>query len=245
MEAEEVSAIVGDLPWMTPAQGKAITTFVRAHEIRNVLELGFCHGVSTCYLAAAVGAEGSVTTIDKLSARSLDPSAEALLTRAGLKGRVSLHYEARSYNWRLMRLLESDPTPRFDLCFIDGAHSWLEDGFAFFLVDRLLREGGWIIFDDLDWRIATAPDPKSRERSANMDADERETAQVRKVYDLLVRTHPDYGQFRTEDSWGYARKLAIRSAGELRTETVVKTLPVPLEMMRHLMDRESKSKAQR
>ena len=37
-----------------------------------------------------------------------------------------------------MKMLEDDPEPRFDFCYIDGVHNWADDGFAFFLIDRLL-----------------------------------------------------------------------------------------------------------
>ena len=29
-------------------------------------------------------------------------------------------------------------------------------GFAFFLVDRLLAPGGWMVFDDMDWTFASS-----------------------------------------------------------------------------------------
>jgi len=41
-----------------------MTAFIRRHGTKRVLELGFHHGVSTCYLAAAVGPAGTVLTID-------------------------------------------------------------------------------------------------------------------------------------------------------------------------------------
>jgi len=124
-----------------------------------------------------------------------------------------------------MKLLEEDPAPRFDLCFVDGAHSWGEDGLAFFLADRLLEVGGWMIFDDLDWTRASAPDPVNRRLARKLAPDERHTAEVRKVYELLVKPHPSYGEFRTEEFWAYARKLGAAAAGQVRTETVVRTLP--------------------
>jgi hypothetical protein len=34
------------------------------------------------------------------------------------------------------------------------AKNWTIDGFPFFLVDKLLRDGGWILFDDFDWTYA-------------------------------------------------------------------------------------------
>jgi hypothetical protein len=50
---------------------------------------------------------------------------------------VNYYFEPTSYTWRMMKMLEEDEGPRFDLCYLDGAHSWFVDGFAFFLIDRL------------------------------------------------------------------------------------------------------------
>jgi predicted O-methyltransferase YrrM len=240
VNASDVSAAVGDLPWMTPSEGERLISFMQEHGLRAALELGFCHGVSTCYLAAGVGPEGRVTTIDRNAARSLTPNVEALLARCSLRDRVDVFYEPRSYNWRLMKLLEAHPEPRFDLCFIDGAHSWQDDGFAFLLCDRLLRKGGWVVFDDLDWTLARAPDVFSRSLSGKLTPEERHTPQIRRVYELLVKTHPEYGEFRTDAGWAYARKQRSSAAASIRTETVVRTLPVPVDVLRGLLQRSAR-----
>src|SRR5258707_1117285 len=75
-----------------------------------------------------------------------------LLARLGLAGFVDVVHARRSYTWELMRLIESRVVegrcrPFFDLCFVDGAHTWDTDGLAFFLVEKLLRPGGWVVFD--------------------------------------------------------------------------------------------------
>lgn len=200
-----------------------MTRFIREHHLTRVLELGFAHGVSTCYIAAAVRAAGggSVVSIDLQSARHRTPSAEELLDRCGCRDLVTLHYEPTSYNWRLMRMLEADPRPQFDLCFVDGAHSWEVDGLAFFLVDRLLVPGGWLIFDDLDWTHAASPTAGATERVRQMPEDERTTAQIGKVYQLLVKTHPGYGNFRVRGQWAYAQKCVDSAAASpVRTETI-------------------------
>ena len=36
-----------------------------------------------------------------------------------------------SYNWPLMRILNASPVPIYDYVYLDGAHDWTIDGFAF------------------------------------------------------------------------------------------------------------------
>jgi predicted O-methyltransferase YrrM len=193
---------------MTLEQAETITKFIADKQVEAILELGFNHGVSTCYMAAALAelGRGSIVTIDLEWTRKATPNIEELLDRIGERHRVKVFYEPTSYTWRIMRFLEEDPTPRFDLCYLDGAHSWFDDALAFFLVDRLLRPGGWIIFDDLDWTFARSPSVKEREWVRSMPLDERTTPQVKKIYELLVKTHPNYHNFRLEDGWAFAQK---------------------------------------
>lgn len=231
MNAREVRRVIGDVPYMSLAQGERIMEFIRRNRPREILELGFCHGVSTCYMAAALAEQsgGSITTIDLETARHLEPNVEELLTRIGQRERVTCCYEPTSYNWRLMKLLEEGAVPRFDFCYLDGAHNWFVDGFAFFLVDRLLRPDGWIIFDDLHWTYARSLTLAKTDMVKAMPEEEREAPQVQKVFDLLVKSHPCYGEFRTEDGWGYAHKVSA-SAAELppvRREYVIKQVPIP------------------
>ncbi|RZT95224.1 class I SAM-dependent methyltransferase [Rivibacter subsaxonicus] len=223
MKIDQVHTVVDGLCCMSFEQGRVISDLVLENRFRDLLELGFNHGVSSCYLAAALDEQGGglLTTIDLEEARTRSPNIGELLGRLGLERYVKPCFEPTSYLWRLMRMLEEDPSPRFDFCYIDGAHDWFCDGFAFLLVDRLLRPGGMIVFDDLDWSYATSRTLKATERVLNMPADERELPQVRKVYELLVKTHPGYGDFAEKDGWAYARKLRGEGgAAPLRSETV-------------------------
>ncbi len=225
MTNDDVQRIVGNTPHMSRSQADRMTAFISEHGIKDILELGFKHGVSTCFMAAALArtGAGSIVTIDLKSARSLVPNIEQLLDRVGERGRVEVFYEPTSYTWRLMKFLEQDPTPRFDLCYLDGAHNWFVDALAFFLVHRLLRPGGWIIFDDVDWTYAASPTLKDTESVRAMPEDERTTAQVSRVYDLLVKTHPDFDEFRRDPGgWAFARRaLSPGNAVPLRREVIV------------------------
>jgi predicted O-methyltransferase YrrM len=219
---ESIAAEVGSTPFMKPGKAKIITDLVREHDLDDVIELGFLHGVSVCYLADALRerGRGHVTALDLDDARSLQPEAQELVDRCGLHDWVTLHHTPTSYIWTLMHMLEEDPEPRFDLCYLDGAHDWANDGFAFFLVDKLLRPGAWIVFDDLAWTFAGSPSIGQTERVLAMPEDERTTPQVQKVFDLLVRTHPSYDEFRVVGDWGIAHKRAGEPAASGPTRVV-------------------------
>lgn len=231
MKPEDVKAVLGDLPNMGLHQGRKIAEFLQEHNLRDCLELGFNHGVSSAYIAAALQemGGGSLTTIDHISVQSYASNIEVVLEKLGLQEVVTYFYEPTSYLWRLMRMLEEDPTPHFDFCYLDGAHSWAVDGFAFLLVNRLLRPGGWIIFDDLDWSYAASPAMKGTDFVESLPIDERETPQVRKIWELLVKTHPSFDQFWEDRGWAFARKspAAMEELTEIRREVVFLPPPSP------------------
>ncbi len=213
MRFDEVAAIVGDVPHTSPHWGRKLYNHVLRTEACDILELGFAHGTSTCYLAAALDelGRGMVTSIDLPAARERRPSIYDLLDRTGLTRYVQPVVTDTSYLWELKRLIEARSSggscePIFDFCFIDGAHTWDTDGFAFFLVDKLLRSGGWILFDDLDWSYASSPTLRDADWVQHLPEEQRLAHQVRAVYDLLVRQHPRYDSFREDQGWGWARK---------------------------------------
>jgi predicted O-methyltransferase YrrM len=225
VKVDEIRGKVEGIPHMSIAQARAITDVILKNRFQNILELGFRHGVSTCYMAGALDelGTGNVTTIDLLKAREAKPNIDQLLGDLGLARYVTVFYEPTSYIWRLMKMLEEDPSPRLDFCYIDGAHNWFTDGFAFFLVDRLLKPGGMIILDDLDWTYESSPTLRHTEKVDRMPQEEKSTPQVRRVYELLVKPHPAYRDFMEKDGWAYARKRSVEIEGqfdEVRKEIV-------------------------
>jgi predicted O-methyltransferase YrrM len=220
----EARALVRDTGGGTsPRRGELIHNFVRDHSFENCLELGFAHGVGSVYIASALEANGRghLTSVDIPSALERDPLASDLLAQAGLTHRAALVVEPTSYTWFLHRMLreqlrDSTIDPLFDFVFIDGAHTWDVDGFAFLLVDRLLKPGGWILFDDLEW----IPDGECSQ--GGTDA-QRSLPQVREVWDLLVLTHPRYDEIRTDGATGWAHKS---TTADPQVRVVTKFAPV-------------------
>jgi predicted O-methyltransferase YrrM len=218
---EDARAVVGDAGGgTTPSRGETLHRFVRTQGFTACLELGFAHGVGSVYIASALEAAGAgaLTSVDIPSALNRTPSATSLLARAGLSHRVQLVIDPDSYIWWLRRRLREQlrdgrVEPAYDFVFIDGAHTWDTDALAFALVDRLIKPGGWILFDDLAWlpgdpNVSDVPD------------DTRSFPHVAEVWELLVLTDPSYDEVRTNGSWGYARK-SLSTSPQVRT--VVKT----------------------
>ena len=80
----------------------------------------------------------------------------------GLGHRVTIHREINSYTWFLKKKIAGQSAngkcePCYDFCFIDGAKNWTIDGLAFFLVDKLLKADGWILFDDYSLHLREVP----------------------------------------------------------------------------------------
>lgn len=196
---------------MTPEQGAVVYEHIRATRPTQVLELGTAHGASAAYIAAALDENGAghLTTVDQ---SGMDYTPADLLSSLGLGSRVTfVTRDDSSYNWFLKEQIErrSDTAgncePLYDFCYLDGAHHWTIDGLAVFLVEKLLNPGGWLLLDDLEWSYGVSP--SGANPPFPMSSDERQQPHMRAVFDLLVRQHPNFTQFRVQDgNWGWAQK---------------------------------------
>jgi len=230
VQFKEVAAKAAGVPHMTPEQGRIIYDHVREHRPKRILELGTAHGVSAAYMAAALRANGNgvVDTIDSVyGAKIQEPSATEVVKRAGVEDLVNLiHIPDTSYNWWLKNRIRqrSDAVgncdPVYDFCYLDGAHNFTIDGLAFYLVDRLLTPGAWLLIDDLDWSYEKSSTPRGAGvGEVEMSDDEYRSLPMREIFDLLVQPHPNYSNFKIQDDrWGWAEKT-ISPTKRLTLET--------------------------
>jgi predicted O-methyltransferase YrrM len=164
--------------------------FVRSVQPACIAEIGIYEGATSIELAQALGEDGWLHLFDFEDRVS---AVQARLADLGFTRVVAHGNSAKaldSYNWSLMRLLRDHDEPIFDYVFLDGAHVWHLDALAFLLVDRLLRPGGHIDFDDYAWSIAASPTmaPNVNLPSAELYTEEQMQEQhVRLIVDLLVR----------------------------------------------------------
>lgn len=93
----------------------------------------------------------------------------------------------------------------FDLVYLDGAHSFLFDGLACALLKQLVREGGYLVFDDLNWSYSKSPtcNPNVRPKTAEQFTKEQiDTAQVQMVVDAFMNN---------DDNWVCERSTKRRA----------------------------------
>jgi predicted O-methyltransferase YrrM len=231
MEFDRVAAALRGIPYMGPENGRRLYDHIRETGATRVLELGTAHGVSASYMAAGIAANGGGTliTVDT-NAASPEPSARSVIEKAGLAHIVdNVRVPDSSYTWWLKERIAARSTaagdcePEFDFCYLDGAHNWTIDGFAALLVEKLLRPQGWLLLDDLNWSYASYSGSYERGQSPEqlfLSPSEIAEPHMKLVYDLIVRQHPSFTEFRVENAnWGWARK----APGEPRTYTVTNT----------------------
>ena len=224
-------AIAG-VPFMSPEQGRVVYDHVRATRPAEVLELGTAHGVGAAYMAAALrdNGAGRLTTVDFAGSR-YDPSPEQVLERAGVADRVEVVREFSSYTWWLKEQVQArsdadgNCEPRFDFAYLDGAKNWTVDGLAVVLAEKLLRPGGWLLMDDLDWTYAQDPGREATDGIVHRELSEPERTEphLRAVFELIVAQHPSFTELRVQDEWwGWARK----APGEPRRLTLETSRPL-------------------
>jgi predicted O-methyltransferase YrrM len=214
---ETIRELVAGVPFIDPQRARVLYDFILEHRPTECLELGFAHGVSSCYIAAALDelGQGRLTSVDLVRSASMSPTIEELLERTGLQRYVLPLREPTSYTWFLRKKIEELSrdgvcTPAYDFCFIDGPKNWTIDGFAFFLVDKLLRTGGWILFDDYNWTYgSSSKTTTSGINHLEMGPDELSQPHIELVVRLLVTQHPSYSEIRIQDDcWAWAHKTA-------------------------------------
>ena len=140
---------------------------------------------------------GTITTVDHGPDREHNISELAQVT--GMQRFVRAIVYPAGHNWTLMSILREQTTagrcePCVDFCYLDGAHEWVTDALAALLAVRLLRPGGWLMMDDLNFKLRGSQ-PGWEKDHGNKTNEELDTPQIGMVFDLLVKTHPDLERF--------------------------------------------------
>jgi predicted O-methyltransferase YrrM len=135
---------------VAPEFANALYALVRREKPRLVLEVGLAQGATALTIATGLreNGEGRLISIDPFQRTEWHGAGLHALERAGLE-HLHTHLEDPDFI-ALPRLLETY-AGAVDLAYIDGRHSFEYALLDFFYVDRLLRVGGLVGFNDCDW----------------------------------------------------------------------------------------------
>ena len=211
--AEDICKELEKIPYMNDLQVTIIKNIIIKNNFKNAIEIGFYHGKSSVLIASIfeeIG-EGHLTTYDLESARNRKPNIMQLLNNYNLSHRVTPIFCKRSYTWELGKIIKDSKEPLFDFCYLDGGHTWDPTGLGFFLMDMLLKPGGIIIFDDMNWTINKSPAyqkslKEGKDTYRQYSEDEKNTPAVRMVFENLVPAR-SYKCIEIESvHWGLCQK---------------------------------------
>lgn len=119
-----------------------------------------------------------------------------------------------SYNWNLSNLVlqmrEKNLPGIFDAVYLDGAHNLLHDGLAICLLKELIKDGGYLILDDLFWSYAKSP--TMREYGfKNFPKEQAEDRQVFRAQELFLTNDPNWERLSSsKEPRGVFRKGSSR-----------------------------------
>jgi predicted O-methyltransferase YrrM len=183
-----------DICWVFEPNWEAIE-LLKTTDARVVAEVGTYLGHTAEHIARFLEGRGELHIFDFEERVSEVVAKLAALGYRNVVAHGSSHRTFDSYNWSLMKLVRDHPEPIFDYVLLDGAHTWHHDGFAFLLLDRLLKPGGHIHIDDHHWTLAGSAtmNPRVFPATKKLYTDEQiETAQIGLVVDLLARRDSRY-----------------------------------------------------
>ncbi len=215
MKFTQAYQAVGNLPCTEESQCRVLYDWILESRPAESLELGFLHGKTSCIIAAAldeIGA-GHLTSIDMEGVQHMPNAPNILqnLGQLGLRDLVTPVFSRISYTWELKKIIEKQTAdhrcqPFLDFVFLDGAHLWEPDVCAFFLALKLLKPGGWFLFDDYMFTIEKSDWWSRSPKMKDKPDDYRKESQVERLVTLIVSQHPDMESVVIRDNWVWARK---------------------------------------
>lgn len=130
--------------------GEALYGFVRATRPETVVEVGFACGTTSLAMLSAMrdNGVGRLITIDPGQTSQWHNCGRASVRRAGLEG---MHEVIEDFDYfALPKLLGSGLS--IDFAYIDGWHTFDYTLLDWFYIDRMLKQGGVVAFNDSHYR---------------------------------------------------------------------------------------------
>ncbi len=177
----------------------------------DVAEIGVGIGATSVEIVRTMNGCGRLYLFDFIDkVNNLKKDLDGVSFANGL--RIEAHGNSRqrynSYAWTLSKLLQSavvsgDTLGLFDVVFLDGAHTFHHDAAACAVLKELVRENGFIVFDDMYWSFSKSSTMNPTKNPAiKEDYTDEQLVQphVEIIVDCLMRTDPRFKQIFLSDT---------------------------------------------
>jgi predicted O-methyltransferase YrrM len=125
-----------------------IQNIIQENHFKDTIELGFAYGISSLAIVEeAAKLNGRHFVIDKFENTLWDGNGLDLLKQAGYLDHVEFFEQ---YCYEVLPRLMYD-NKRFDFAYVDSTKQFDWVLVDFFYLDKLLKIGGVVVFDDVDW----------------------------------------------------------------------------------------------
>lgn len=148
------------------------------------------------------------------SVKALEEDLQVIARNFGIKCQVVTKGNSKkrfdSYNWNLSNMIfemrKKNEAGIFDVVYLDGAHTLHHDGLAVCLLKELIKDGGFLILDDLFWSFNVSP--RMREVGDQFFPEEQVTdQQILRVQELFLSNDPNFEKLSSpKDPRGIFRK---------------------------------------
>ncbi len=207
----DITREFGSVKYMKETQALIIRDLVNEYDLSNFLEIGFFHGKSSIYMGAILReiGKGHLLTIDLENARNKAPNINDLIDATGFADLITPVFAHRSYTWELAKLIRDGKRELFDFCYLDGGHTFDATALGVMLVGALMKPGGILVIDDLDWSMVNSKHyQENPEQAERYSLDEQNSKGIRIVWNKLL---PEVGFKKIreipEHSWGIAQYM--------------------------------------
>jgi len=207
----DITREFGSVKYMKETQALIIRDLVNEYDLSNFLEIGFFHGKSSIYMGAILReiGKGHLLTIDLENARSKSPNINDLIDATGFADLITPVFAHRSYTWELAKLIRDGKRELFDFCYLDGGHTFDATALGVMLVGALMKPGGILVIDELDWSMVNSKHyQENPEQAEKYSLDEQNSQGIRIVWNKLL---PEVGFKKIreipEHSWGIAQYM--------------------------------------
>jgi predicted O-methyltransferase YrrM len=135
----------------------AVQSLLAVGQEPTVAEIGVGIGATSVEVLRVLDGRGTLDLFDfdaKLQILAGDLR-ERGYRNFSIYGNTRLHWDC--YNWSLLQLMLKDRKPRYDVVFLDGSHAYIHDLGALYLIERMIKPGGLLFFDDYYWSFKASP----------------------------------------------------------------------------------------